>query len=441
LKTFLKILAWITGLLLFLVLLLLAPVKHEDYQEQPYYRETMQRIEELEFTVSDAPFWLAGWSSQNVTPDQPVDLVGYKPRGNYEFVLDSSYVKALVLGDGNQQVAFLNYELLIVHPHLAGEVKKAINEANLGITKVVFTATHTHSGMGGYIPGLMGKIAFGGYDGEVMDLLVERSIKGIREAVNQMDTVDITYRQTAAREGVTNRLTPDGPVDPYFRQLVFEKRNGETGTFITYSAHSTGLHSQFMGLSGDYPYFLTKALEEEHGFAMFAAGAVGSHAPVLEGREPEHIKSYANNLSKSLEEENEEMPVTTSLKLANLPLSLPEAQYRISDQVRLRPWVHNNLFGDTNAHFDVIVIGNTLLISSSGEVSGVFYEDWEKLALQLNLNLIITTFNGGYTGYIVPDEHYDMKHHETRDMNWFGPTAGSYFDEVIKALIIKSSWQ
>ena len=83
-------------------------------------------------------------------------------------------------------------------------------------------------------------------------------------------------------------------------------------------------------------------------------------------------------------------------------------------------------------------IGNTLIISSSGEISGVFYEKWDQLAQEKGLNLIITTFNGGYIGYITPDELYDEHFHEVREMNWYGPGNGQYFDELITRIIQKA---
>jgi len=44
------------------------------------------------------------------------------------------------------------------------------------------------------------------------------------------------------------------------------------------------------------------------------------------------------------------------------------------------------------------------------------------MAEEKGLNLIITTFNGGYIGYVTPDQYYNHRYHEVRDMNWFGPT-------------------
>jgi hypothetical protein len=79
------------------------------------------------------------------------------------------------------------------------------------------------------------------------------------------------------------------------------------------------------------------------------------------------------------------------------------------------------------------------MIASSGEISGVFYQKWEKLAEERKLNLLITSFNGGYIGYITPDELYDERFHEVRETNWYGPGNGYYFDQIIRKIIEKTT--
>ena len=269
-------------------------------------------------------------------------------------------------------------------------------------------------------------------------MLEEKSLLAIQNALSTADTVQVHYQKTAAEEFVVNRFIAEDPVDPYFRQLVFTKTDGEKGTFVTYTAHATCLSSKFMGLSGDYPNYLTDYLEEDNvDFAMFAAGTVGSHRPLAPGKDIPSVQQYAQSLDSVL---NVSEAVGDTLKRpllesATLPLYLRDAHYRISDNIRLRPWLFDVAFGDTNAHFDIVRLGNVLMISSSGEISGVFYEKWEKTAEAKGLHLIITTFNGGYIGYITPDQYYNHRYHEVRDMNWFGPYNGAYFDEIITKII------
>ncbi len=439
-KKALKILLGLFLVLFVLAVILLTTVDRSPIEQQKFYKETFDRLEEIPFQTTLGETWTAGWSKSNMTPPEPVDLVGYAPRGAYEFVQDSSFVKALTLSNGKTQLAWLNFELLIVHPFLAKSIREAVENANLPIAQLNFTATHTHSGMGGYMPGPLGEMAFGGFNQEIVDLIVEKSVLALRTAISLQDTVSIAYRKAEARALVENRFIKNDPIDPFVRQLIFTKRDGKKATFLTYSAHATTMSSKFMGLSGDYPFYLMQNLEaSEYDFALFAAGTVGSHRPLSFGNTPELVAKYAAALDSTIRIQMTQFDTINRKKIGQgrLDISLREPHLRISDNLRIRPWLFEYLLGDTNSHLDFTLIGNTLLIASSGELSGVFYEKWEESARAKGLNLIITTFNGGYIGYITPDHLYDKHFHEVREMNWYGPGNGAYFDKMIEEIIAK----
>jgi hypothetical protein len=442
LQKFFRALAWILGVLLFLVLALFTRVDRTDFREMEYYSKTLNILDTLSLPSSQGENWLTGWSKVNSTPESPVNLVGYKPRGKYDFVQDSTFIRTLTISNGHNTVVFLNYELMIIHPVLYNRIKEAIKRNYPQIDFVYFTATHTHSGMGGYMPGLAGSLAFGGYDEDIMRLMEKRSLLGIRESLSSLDTTTLFYQVANTQNLVGNRLKVDDPVDPFIRKLILEKKNGEKGIFLSYAAHSTIHDSKFKGLSGDYPHYLMDKLEQgDYDFSMFAAGTVGSHRPLAGGKTIEHVKTYADSLYlqmgkgiKVSDKINEHQ-----ISFTNFPLHLRKPHYRIAKNVRLRPYIFNSLFGETNAHFDVMLLGDLLLISSSGEISGVFMQAWEKYAQEQGLYLIISCFNGGYIGYITPDEYYDGPYYEARDMNWFGPYNGAYFDEIVRKIIDKAS--
>ncbi|WP_297336249.1 neutral/alkaline non-lysosomal ceramidase N-terminal domain-containing protein [Algoriphagus sp.] len=436
--TFGKILLGIFLFLVLVALITLTQVDRSPIAEQDFYRQTMDNLARLPFESSKGENWLAGWGKANVTPSEPVDLVGYAPRGPYEFIQDSSYVKTIVLSNGKQKLAWLNYELLIVHPSLAQSVREKILTEFPDFSQIHFTATHTHSGMGGYMPGLLGSLAFGGFDPKIVDLISERSLLAIKQARSSMDTVMINFKKSDAGLLVANRFVKDGPTDPFVRQLVFTKNSGEKACLLTFSAHATCLSSKFMGLSGDYPFYLMEKMEErEFDFSLFASGTVGSHRPLPVGNTPNAIQAYAHSLDSlvSLKMTRFATVKNPRIKTATLPLRLREPHLRISDEIRIRPWLFNQLLGETKPHIQLTLIGNVLMITSSGEISGVFYEKWENLAKEKGLHLIITTFNGGYMGYITPDELYDENYHEVREMNWYGPGNGYYFDQLIQESI------
>jgi hypothetical protein len=438
-KKFLKITLSSIAILLLLAAFTLTTVDWSPLEEQDYYHQTFNRLDSLELTSEQNEYWLAGWGKSNYTPQAAATLVGYKPRGHYEFVQDSSFVKTIIISNGKTTLAFINYELLIVHPYLANNIQTSIKKSGIPIDHIYFTATHTHSGMGGYIPGLMGKIAFGGYDPEIVSLLESKTLSALQNALATLDTATITYKRTITEGLISNRFVENDPVDAFIRQLIIQKDNGQKANLMTFAGHPTILSSKFMGLSGDFPHYLTKELEEDDfDFVLFAAGAVGSQRADAGGNEIQHAISYAAKLKEVIKADTSQVAVSAKdFIFHRVNIDLRDAHYRISDNIRLRPWVFNALFGDANVHLDLLKIGNVLMVGSSAELSGVFMADWEKLAQEKGLHFLLTSFNGGYMGYVTPDAYYNYHYHEVRDMNFYGPYNGQYYKELISKSILK----
>lgn len=438
----LRVFAWVVAGLLLLGVATLTTVDRSPLEEKDFYKSTFDQLASSTWSSSSSTHWLGGWATVNVTPAQPAELVGYSPRGPYTFVQDSSHVKALTLSNGKSSVAWLNYELLIVHPQLADQVRARVQKAGISLNQLIFTATHTHSGMGGYMPGLAGSLAFGGYDEQVVEQLVAGSVRALQTALASQDTVTLAFKKTNTTNLVANRFVKGGAIDPYVRQLLLHRRDGQNATFITYSAHATALSSKFMGLSGDYPALLTQHLEEDEvDFALFAAGTVGSHRPLTQGNTPELVNAYAQAIDATLSADTSSIALQGEflLRTSKVDIVLGEPQFRVSTNLRLRPWLFRYLLGEVPAYLDITQVGNVLFVSSSGELSGVFYKEWDALAQEKGLHLVVTVFNGSYIGYITPDELYDSHYHEVREMNWFGPGNGQYFDRLIQEIIRKAT--
>lgn len=437
----LRVFAWVVAGFLLLGVATLTTVNRSSLEEQDFYKSTFAQLASSTWSSSSSTHWKGGWATVNVTPTQPAELVGYSPRGPYTFIQDSSHVKALTLSNGKSNIAWLNYELLIVHPQLADQVRAGVRKAGISLDQLIFTATHTHSGLGGYMPGIVGSLAFGGYDEQVVEQLVAGSVRALQSALASQDTVRVAYKKTSIPDLVTNRFVKGGPTDPFVRQVLLQRKDGQKASFITYSAHATALSSKFMGLSGDYPAYLTELLEEDEvDFALFAAGTVGSHRPHTQGNTPEQVQAYAQAIDAKISADTSvvDMQGAALLRTSQVQINLGEPQLRISKDLRLRPWLFRCLLGEMPAYLDISQVGNILFISSSGELSGVFYKTWDALAEEKGMHLVVTVFNGSYVGYITPDELYDAQFHEVREMNWFGPGNGKYFDRLIQEIIRKA---
>ncbi|MEK6476567.1 neutral/alkaline non-lysosomal ceramidase N-terminal domain-containing protein [Catalinimonas sp. 4WD22] len=434
-------------LLIFLIILgailviSIGPIDDSPYQEQAYYKATLKALDSLEnvLSVTEATpgdTVQAGWSIKNITPQEPVSLMGYGWKGDYERVHDSLHVRAVVFSNQQESVAWLTYELMIVHPDLANAIRYAVDTAQLPVQNLYFTAVHTHNGFGEWARGFGGKLTAGGYNPELVNLIVKQTLDALQEAYRSRKPVKVGYEAFAAPALVRNRLVRGGGTDPYLRVIKLEQEGGNTALVCTYAAHATFLNSKRMDLSADYPSALVEILERDTAvdFAAYAAGAVGSHSPVREGEFTyEKMYAYAQEMAQPISKnwDNIETDFTEQLLYADIPFHLGQPQLKLSGGLRVRAWLFNAVLGELSPQISGIKLGDIIMVGTPADYSGMLYEQLRADDKQL----IITSFNGSYIGYVIPDEYYDENHREARELNWFGPYTGSYMTEVMNSFV------
>src|SRR6478735_2105301 len=94
----------------------------------------------------------AGIGRVNITPAVGARLVGFAARAKGStFIHDDLYATAIVLDDGDRQIALLSCDIISIHPDLIRQTRVLVNEAT-GIPEanVMICCTHTHSGPPGY---------------------------------------------------------------------------------------------------------------------------------------------------------------------------------------------------------------------------------------------------------------------------------------------------
>ncbi|MEZ0612057.1 hypothetical protein ACAW74_26340 [Fibrella sp. WM1] len=448
---FLRLLLKILGGLLLLIVLFLAvslsPNDHTPYQQTDFYRQTTARLNTLPALPTPKTALRAGWAKANLTPSFTTPTGGYGVRKgrHWTIVADSVWVRAVVFDNGNGPVALIASDLLITPPTVSEQLRKRLPEVGLRWESVYFGAIHSHNSLGGWAPGVVGNLFSGSYDQRVVDHITNTILDAIRRAKADLQPVTVGYREVSAPQFVYNRLDDTKPVDPFFRLLQLRRANGQTATLATYPAHAT-LIDIFSGqyLSRDWPGRLVDGLERETGgFALFLAGAVGSMGPKgpPTGKDIPLIDHYAGELLTRLKPELSQFKAVSdsTMGLLTLPLTLRDPAPRVVGDWRIRPWLFHAVYGDYPSDLKALRLGPVLLVGTPCDFSGELLPPLTQAARQQGLDLIVTSFNGGYVGYITPDAYYDKDAYETRVMNWFGPQNGAYFSELIQGLAKKSA--
>lgn len=423
----------VLAVLLVVVLLMVQWIDRTPYPETSHYKTWKNQDLALPLETGACR---VGWARHNITPARPVPLAGYgKRRGrHYESVHDSVYVRSVALETGSKRVFFVSADLLFIPPKVVEAVEKKLKSEGIGLRDIHFSATHSHSSIGGWENTLTGELFGGKYDPEVVELLAERFSRAILASARDLAAGSVHYSEVIDDEDVRYRINlPGGVRDKEIRALSFVKETGEKAYLITYSAHSTTLSDRNLQLSRDYSGVLVDSLQPA--FALYMAGAVAGMGPVERGEtEFEEVENLGMSVLHHFNRRRE-IYLGDTLVSALIPVPLPEPTARLTRNLALRPWVFKRFFGDYKAFIKVTRVGNVLLLGMPADFSGEIMVELDEYARQKGLNLIITSFNGGYIGYITADKLYDSGHYEAVTMSWYGYQNGGYFTEVSRDII------
>lgn len=418
-------------------------VEESNSKGQEYYLKSMSNIDSaFSLNKEQKGRVFAGWGKGNITPLSPKRIVGYGIQDDFETVHDSVFVRSLVFEQKDTRYLMLSYDLLFIHPNLKERLEKQLIVEGMSFDGVYYSATHSHNSFGGWgYDKLIDEIVVAGEDLEVLDYMISQTIQSIKKATSTLSKVEIGYGKYNFQEYIRNRIKWHGPIDPWLHVVKLVRLDKKDSALInTYSAHATCLFTKMDEniLSGDYPGNLSLSFENKYGLSMFCAGGIASFSPVYKHSSIEGLMDYSGRLFESLQDSISMIKNVSisSTRFVETEILLPTPTFRISENYRLRPYLFNALMGEIKAHMKYFQLGNISFLGMPGEISGEIYQEEILKAKAKNRNLIVTSLNGDYIGYIVPKKYYHTETcREVREMNWFGPVSGDYFDGIINKVV------
>ena len=434
------------------------PAYRGGFQDTSYARATLSRLENLPAAASRGPLQ-AGAAAVDITPRIGEPLAGYsgrKPKAADGVLAgEKLHAKALSLSNGRRRVTIVGGDILLVVPNLRRAI---LQRVGLAPEDVYFTASHTHSGPGGFAPGWVEQAILGQYDPAIVERLAKAFAEAIRGSLAGMRPARAVFARVSPKAAPAfNRMVKGAPIDASVACLNVVDAGGRSiGGLVTFSAHATCLGKENRKASGDYPFGVQQAMEKRFGgHWLFAAGSVGSTRVITDRpRGPQRaaqisaaVAGIATDLVESALRAGGRGGATAAtggdvvLAAAVLEVGLPQTQWRISGGWRLSP-VLTALLHDRRSYIHVLRINELLLLGMPADYSG-------ELALRLTptapsgpgertppaLIPVVTSFNGDYIGYLLPQKRYAEDHYESRTANFFGPWCGEYFHELSGRLI------
>ncbi len=456
LHTSLRVLAGLAALFAATVFLCLDGVDNRPYFREPYYLNTAARLRASAETNTVARGELtAGFGRARLSPEvntsqdvpaqgrfRSLPLAGYGGRHGKPArgVHDDIYVKALALRVGNRVGVIVGTDTLIIPPEVAERaVRQLEREAGLSREQVYLGATHTHSSLGAWGEGKVAESFAGGFQPQVRVWFSDCIVAAVRDAIGDLKPAQFGHGRFASSEFIRNRLVGGlGKVDPEFSYAVVKQDTGKLAVLGVYGAHATVLGSDNMEFSADYPGSWERAIEQATGgMAVFLAGGVGSHSPVPGARGLAGAEQMGQALARKLIEQLPQTPLTNSVTfgMLGLAVTMPPLNVRLTDGVRLRPWLAGKLVPARNHSFlQVFRLNDSVWISTPCDFSGELALGIKDFLLARGSSAIVTSFNGDYVGYVIPSRYYHLSGYESRLMSFFGPNLPDYFDELIRTM-------
>jgi hypothetical protein len=431
-----------TGFVAVVLAIVVAPIDRRPERDE-MLKVMVARIDSVRPPAGIPEGFSVGYARTDLTPIHQTATAGYGKRLGKPFtsVLDSIFVRTLVIDNGVSRVAIVSTDLLIVPPTVTAALRSRLESIGFSLDNTFLSAVHTHNSMGNWGKGLM-TILYGGYRDTLVQFIADRITLSIEQASREVMPASISEGAIPMTDVVHNRLIKGGPADSLLRVISFTRSDSSRLVLLSSTAHATCLSSRDLRLSSDYPGKLVGNLERQgYAFAMFVAGAVGSHT----GSAPEQGEACLDWMADAMADslmlrQNLLHPVTdTTLFMARIPLSLSEPQAKISSNWRLRPWAFESLFGDYPEFLTSLRIGNVIMLGTPCDFSGELNPRFDSLAADLDVKVLITSFNGGYIGYVTPDDYYDIDHYETQLMNWYGPGNAEYMAKCMERLLIATA--
>ena len=421
-----------------LFLILFTTVDRTPLEKTDHFTNTMQNLYQTGISLSRDTV-VAGWSRVNITPEKHLPLAGYGDRrgAHSTGTKDSVYMRCLWLENEEQAVIVLTADILIFPPKLREHLVNYVESFGLSADNLYLSATHSHSSLGGWAPGLVGQLIIGDFDDEVLEKLKSKAEMAIEAAKQELRAVEFGYRKFRTDRVFKNRIVgSEGTISPWLKVAKLSSDDGQV-IISSFPSHPTIYGSSNLEISGDYPGALTRELENTSGvdMAMFIAGPMASMGrPELAAEPDENVKATGKLLADSILMVEFPMKPLTVIGSKEIPFELGDAQVRISESLRIRPWLFSAAFGDPELFLSSLRLNDLLMISTPCDFSGEIAYRIDSTHSIMNRNIMINSFNGSYIGYITEDHWYDRPSYETRDMNWFGPFNGAYFTEMIDVI-------
>ncbi|MEI6677067.1 MAG: neutral/alkaline non-lysosomal ceramidase N-terminal domain-containing protein [Mariniphaga sp.] len=422
------------------------------YFQGDYFKKTIARIDSIKANqIFDNDSVWAGFARVSITPslNSPEDnylegkfkelpLAGFGARKGKAAtgIHDSVFVKAVALKENHRTVVIVGADLLIMPPNIIDSVTGILAQKGIHRSQLFFSATHTHSSLGGWGPGFIGEQFSGLENKNITRWIVIQISKAVTTAIADLHPARIGSGSFNAKNYTRNRLIGEsGTKNDDFSFISVEQTGRKKAIIGSFGAHSTTMGSGNMEVSADYPGYWERKMEQSSAdLALFCGGSMGSQSPSGEGQGFDKPKLIGESLADSLNAHLSGLVLNnkTVLSAISLKMFLPEYHIRLTTRINLTSYLSKKLMPlPENVYIQALRIGNLIWITAPCDFSGEYALQIKNALAAKGFSANVSSFNGSYVGYIIPGRYFYLDEYESKLMGWFGPNMGEYTVDLI----------
>jgi neutral ceramidase len=426
------------------------------YFRSGYFSKSCAQADSLEkqtFPTNDSLY--AGFAKVSITPSlssnednitkgifKYVPLAGYGDRNGKPStgVHDSIFVKAVALKTGLRTIVFISTDLLINPPNITDSVVALLGRKGIIREQLFFSATHSHSSLGGWGSGYVGELFAGRENKYLEKWLVVQITESVTQSISDLKPARIGSASFNAGIYTQNRLIGEaGTKNDDFNFICIEQPGKRRAIIGSFSAHATTLDDVNMEISADYPGYWARSIEKTtSSLALFCAGSTGSQSPVGEGSGFDKSKFIGEALADSLIMHMKDIKLSDKVVFSalSLKMALPEYHMRLTTKTNLTSFLSGKLMPlPKNVYLQAARIGDLIWITTPADFSGEYALQIKNSLAMKGFRSNITSFNGTYVGYIIPGRYFYLNEYESKLMGWFGPNMGEYTVDLIGRIV------
>jgi len=433
----------------------ISPADKKPYFKSDYYQKSLTGIDSLKSILKPVKGPVkAGFSRISITPvlgapaddpangefrQMPLAGFGWRKGKPATGIHDSIFVKAAAIQVQEQLIILVSADLLLMPPYLTEPVMREISSHGIRRDQVFFSATHTHSSLGAWGRGLLGKQIAGKRNADLEEWLSRQISDAIMQAIADLKPARIATGEFDAEKYLRNKILGDrGLKNSAFSLICLDQKDGRMALIGSFSAHSTSMGRRNMEISGDYPGYWQRNMENQ-GFdvALFMAGSMGNQTHNGKGKGFDSPKYLGDSLAEKTLQYLPQLIFEDTLEFlaATAPLYLPDYHLRITNRLDLSTaWSELLLPLPETSFIQAVKLGKMMWITTPGDFGGEFAVELKNSLYVQGYRANITSFNGSYAGYLIPGRYYYNGDAESRNMIFYGPYIGEYTVDMLHQL-------